>query len=108
MVRNYFALKRPFDKEREKRFACSVEAVSNGMSLRNAAKEFDVSKMAIARKLKGGKAPGMPTVLSLEDEKMIAKLCDDVAEWGYPIGRFEVKLLVKDLEYFPCLTSENI
>ena len=37
------------------------------------------------------------TVLSKEDEQVIAKLVDDVAEWGFPVGRFEIKLMVKDL-----------
>ena len=41
--------------------------------------------------------------MSKEDEQVIAKLVDDVAEWGFPLGRFEIKLMVKDL-----LDSRNV
>ena len=37
------------------------------------------------------------------EDQVIAKMADEVAEWGYPIGSFEIKFMVKDL-----LDSKNI
>ena len=39
------------------------------------------------------------------EEKLIAMLVDDVAGWGFPLGRFEIKLMVKDLFDKRCAKS---
>ena len=36
-------------------------------------------------------------MLPAEDEKAVAELIDTVAEWGFPLGLMEIKLIVKDL-----------
>ena len=46
---------------------------------------------------RGPKSAGRPTLLPAEDEKAIAELVDTVAEWGFPLGLMEIKLIVKDL-----------
>ena len=87
--------------------AVAVETVrSKSMSIRKAALEFKLSKTAIAKRLKDGdgvRSIDGQTVLSKEDGQVIAKLVDDVAEWGFPLGRFKIKLMVKDL-----LDSRNL
>ena len=40
---------------------------------------------------------GQLSLLSATDEKMVADLVDNVAEWGFLLGPFEVKMMVKDL-----------
>ena len=107
MVRKYVALRRPSDREREERMVVAAETVrSKSMSIRKAALEFKLTKTAIAKRLNDGdgvRSIGGQTVLSKEDEEVIAKLVDNVAEWGFPLGRFEIKLMVKDL-----LDSRNL
>ena len=87
MPRN-FEKKRPIDATRLERLTGAVNAVKNNpMSIRKAAAEFNVNRCSIERRLKkevGG--VGRATVLSVMEERMLAKLIDDVAEWGFPLG----------------------
>lgn len=47
---------------------------------------------------KGGvTTAGRTTLLSAEDEKVIAELVYIVAEWGFPLGPVKIKLMAKDL-----------
>ena len=98
MPRN-FERKRPIDATRLERLTDAVNAVKNNpMSIRKAAAEFNVNRSSIEHRLKkevGG--VGRATVLSVMEERMLAKLIDDVAEWGFPLGRVEIKTMVKSL-----------
>ena len=38
-----------------------------------------------------------PKALSDMIEERLAKMIDDLAEWGYPIGKLEIKLMVEDI-----------
>ena len=67
------------------------------MTYRKAAEKHGLSKSSVERQYKRRKIVGRPSALSEVEEELIAQLTDDVAEWGFPIGRFEVKLMVKDL-----------
>ena len=42
------------------------------------------------------KSVGAPKALPDVIEERLAKMIDDPAEWGYPIGKLEIKLMVKD------------
>ena len=99
MPRN-FERKRPIDAGRLERLTDAVNAVKNNpMSIRKAAAEFNVNRCWIERRLKGGVVGGVgrATVLSVMEERMLAKLIDDVAEWSFPLGRIEIKMMVKSL-----------
>ena len=43
------------------------------------------------------KSVGAPKALPDVIEERLAKMIDDPAEWGYPIGKLEIKLMVKDI-----------
>ena len=98
MPRN-FEKKRPIDATRLERLTGAVNAVKNNpMSIRKAAAEFNVNRCSIERRLKkevGG--VGRATVLSVMEERMLAKLINDVAEGGFPLGKIEIKTMVKSL-----------
>ena len=40
---------------------------------------------------------GGQQVISSEIEDQLALMIDKVAEWGFPVGKFELKLMVKDM-----------
>ena len=68
------------------------------MSIRKAAAEFNVNQCSIEHRLKkevDGVRHAM--VLSVMEERTLAKLIDDVAEWGFPLGRVEINTMVKSL-----------
>ena len=67
------------------------------MYIRKASEKHNVSKSALDRQKKKRNSVGRPSALTPEEEELIAQLTDDVAEWGFPVGRFEVKMMVKDL-----------
>ena len=102
MPRNYIPVN---NKKRTYKACCTAdlksvaEAVKEGMSYRKAWKNFDMKKSTLHDFIrKGGvKSAGRPTLLSAEDEKAIAELADTVAEWGFPLGPMEIKLITKDL-----------
>ena len=98
MPRSYYPTKRPFDPHREKKIEDSLKDIQGGLSLRKAAEKYDISKSVLDQQKKGGKKiVGCPTALSAGDEELIAQHADDVAEWGFPVGRFEIQMMVKDL-----------
>ena len=77
----------------------AAKAVKEGMSYRKACQNFDMKKLTLHDFIKKRdiKSAGRPTLLPAEDEKAIAELVDTVAEWGFPLGLMEIKLIVKDL-----------
>ena len=77
----------------------AAEAVKAGMSYCKACKNFDMRKFTLHDFIKNGgvKSAGRSTLSSTEDEKAIAELVNTVAEWGFPLGPMEIKLIAKDL-----------
>ena len=94
-----FIMPRAIDAGRLERSTDAVNAVKNNpMSIRKTVAEFNVYRSSIERRLKkevGGM--GRATVLSVMEERMLAKLIDDVAEWGFPLRMVEIKTMVKSL-----------
>ena len=64
----------------------AIQAVCDGVSLRDAAEEFNIPKSTLENKFKGKHANtvGHPTVLSKEVELMIVKYLCSSAEFGFP------------------------
>ena len=77
----------------------AAKAVKEGMSYRKACQNVDMKKLTLHDFIKKRdiKSAGRPTLLPAEDEKAIAELVDTVAEWGFPLGLMEIKLIMKDL-----------
>ena len=75
----------------------AVKAVEAGMSQRLAAKEFKVPRGTLQNRLQGkhpGKYGGQP-VFSNEEEISFATHLSTLADWGFPVGYLETRLLVK-------------
>ena len=74
----------------------ALVAVEKGMSFRKAATMFDVKKSTLSDRFQGKhiNSFGRPRVLTEDIELLIADMLDQISEWGYPCGRFEVQLIV--------------
>ena len=89
---------RVYNSSKKESLVDAVAAVRGGMSIRQASEEFDVRKSTLHDRLKNihAKEPGRPCELDDGMEKTLAELIDVVAEWGYPLGGFEIKMMVKN------------
>ena len=74
------------------------EIPNKTLSIKKAAKKYDLKKSTLYDHLKKNmKSVGVPRALSYMIKKRLAKMIDDLAEWGYPVGKLEIKLMVKDI-----------
>ena len=95
---SYYYVLCTFDPDRDNKIDEGLKDMdTNGLSLRKASEKHGISKFALERHKKSRRSVGRPVSITAEDEKMISQLADDVAEWGFPVGRFEVTMMVKDL-----------
>ena len=76
--------------------------ISDGMSFREASNKYAIPRTTLARAMtrspsstKKPKNPGRPTVLNAEEEQFIVNKLLISAEWGYPLDRIELRLIVK-------------
>lgn len=77
-----------------------TEIKKKQISIREAAKKYDLCPSTISRNLKKGKpyqerSYGRPTVLTAEEEKRLADGLLVAAEWGMPFDRMDVRRIVK-------------
>ena len=72
----------------------AVEAVHKGMGYREAARGFNVPVETLRRRVIGAvqmdAKPGPPTVLSKEEEDLLAKYVVDMADMGFGLSREDV------------------
>ena len=70
-----------------------------GMSVRESASTYKVKRSTLSDKIlrKHLKPYGRPTALSTDVENILAGVIDKLADWNFPVGPFEIKLMVKDL-----------
>lgn len=81
----------------EEKLQQAVEAVRNGVSVRQASLEFGPSRATITKVL-GGVKPGKvgkPYVLSEEEQEKLAQCLSVAADWGFPLTTYDVRLVVK-------------
>lgn len=76
----------------------AIKAVKNGMSIRTAAASFSVPRSTLRDQLKGRhpRRSGGQCVLSPDEERIISQNIATMADWGYPVKPFDVRILVKD------------
>lgn len=91
-VRNFFSYS-------EEDMSKAVQAVKNGLSRKNAAKEFGVPRTTLIRKL-SGQAPlrrrmGPPTELSEAEERVLVDWILAMAKKGFPVHRLNLLESVK-------------
>jgi hypothetical protein len=94
MVRHYQSKKAIFNKAA---LAKAIRLVKDkGVSIRNAAKRYRLSKSAIGRHIKGAvKARGGQPVLSKDFEDYLVGRILICAEWGYPLDYLDLRMFVK-------------
>lgn len=89
MVRNYRKKVggRPYRRYSEESLAAAVDAVKAGMSQKAASLQFKVPRTTIVDKVNENHPMkhGHPTVLSKEDEQLIAETLGVVSDWGFPL-----------------------
>jgi plasmid maintenance system antidote protein VapI len=75
----------------------AVEAVSNGSSVREAAKLFGVSKSSINRAVNGNQQcnPGSQPILSANVESTISYYLTLTAKWGFPFSAVDVRRVAR-------------
>ena len=74
------------------------EVKQKKLSLKKAAEQCDLKKSTLHDHTKKSmKNVDAPRDLSRGVEGRLAKIIDELAEWGHPIGKIENKLMVKDI-----------
>lgn len=99
MPRKYVSIKTYKNHEPEEIKAAINYILTEGRSLRDAAKKYDIHYSVLYRHLKNGenmKKRGGQTVLSEGEEKLFVKRLQICGDWGYPIDPLTLRLLVKD------------
>ena len=102
MVRQYQAKQnaiRHYGSSASSSLLGAVTAHRSGLSLRKCAEKFKVKRSTLSDKIleKHMKPFGRPTALSAEVEEILAGVLDKLADWNFPVGPFELKIMVKDL-----------
>ena len=99
MVRTYKTPigKKPNQKHDEEKIKRAVQAIKDGLSIRQAEEEYGIPKSILGRRSKGqgAKPKGHPCVLSKELESTLEKALLTCADWGYPLSVFEVRHFLK-------------
>ena len=77
----------------------AVASCRSGKSIRKSCDAFKVKKSTLSDKLLGKhtKHYGRPTALKKRDEEILAGVLDKLADWNFPVGNTEIKVMVKDL-----------
>ncbi|KAI4460651.1 hypothetical protein MML48_5g00008305 [Holotrichia oblita] len=75
----------------------AIEAVKAGMSKKLAAATFGVERTTLGRRIVGThpKAVGRPTVLTAQEEALIARTLGVVANWGFPLTKVDIRNVIK-------------
>ena len=75
----------------------AIRDVTDGMALRKAEEKHGVPRSSIrrARWLEHRQHPGHPTALTEVEEKEVVRLAVVTAQWGYPLDKGDIKLLIQ-------------
>lgn len=77
----------------EEQVAEAVRAVKDGMSKKQAARVYQIPRSTLTNRCLGRhtKPRGHPTILSSEEEAVIARTLGVVADWGFPLTKADIK-----------------
>lgn len=81
----------------EDRVQAALQEIAKGMSQREASRTFKIPRGTIQNRIAGrhvGK-PGHPTVLSDVEETSLVDHVKLLGDWGFPLDKFDLKMLVK-------------
>lgn len=76
----------------------AVAEMNNGATFRQAEIKFKIPRQTICNRVheKHSQRVGRPSALSEKEEKAIVSGILCVAEWGFPINRFEIRIIIRD------------
>lgn len=74
----------------DENLAKAVDAVRNGLSLRQAAEQYCISRTAITTAVRG-----RPCILSAGEEQQLVECVTLAGDWGFPLSTFDIRLIVK-------------
>ena len=92
----------------------AVDAVRTGrMTEHKAAEHYGITRSRLQNHLSGKHqgSCGHPTSLTKMEEQELALTLDRVAEWGFPLNKMEVRILVKgycDRRHMKCFKNNNL
>lgn len=80
----------------DENLAKAVDAVRNGLSLRQAAEQYCISRTAITTAVRGKpNKVGRPCILSAGEEQQLVECVTLSGDWGFPLSTFDIRLIVK-------------
>lgn len=80
----------------DENLAKAVDAVRNGLSLRQAAEQYCISRTAITTAVRGNpNKVGRPCILSAGEEQQLVECVTLAGDWGFPLSTFDIRLIVK-------------
>ncbi|XP_065654821.1 uncharacterized protein LOC136081436 [Hydra vulgaris] len=73
-----------------------MDAINEGMSIRQASKRFSIPRSTIHNKmkLKHKKCIGAPTIFTYDEEQLFLSRIKVMCDWGFPLNKLDVKMLV--------------
>ena len=85
----------------DKDVEAAVKAIQEGMSKRDAEKEFGIPKTTLCRRLKGASnKPGRHPVLTMLEDNIIVDRIQIMCRWGFPLDGSDLRYIVKS--YLDC------
>ena len=91
--------KRVYKKEIPETMEEAASAVRSGkLSQAAAARHYGITRSRLQNYLTGKhqNSCGHPTTLSIEEEEELASTLNTIAEWGFPLMKSEIQVLVKN------------
>lgn len=75
----------------------AIARVRRGQSIRKVAEEYNIPKSTLSRHLRGKQTSkyGRPCVFTSEHESAIVDCIVLCGEWGFPLGSYDIRLIVK-------------
>ena len=81
------------------RIKAATKAIhTEGLSIRRAAERYGLPSSTVFDHVGGGRrcGAGRPTVLTHEEEKVIVRTCQELAQFGFGLDRFIVGKVIRD------------
>jgi len=98
MPRTYKRREKPYKRQDPEKIKYAVQAVKNGIGIREVSRQFEISYSVLYRLFKNEgtiKKPGGQLVFSIEEEEQIVKYLLICAKWCYPLDLFDLRVILK-------------
>lgn len=89
---------RPYRNFNSTDMEAALQAVADGMALRQASRQYNVPLMTLSNRFNGkcfAERAGRPTVFTRIEEEEILKAVAACGDWGFPLTKFDLRLFGK-------------